>query len=311
MPPAARSAQQRSFALRFISGKYRGDEISLSPGDEVILGRASDVDVVLVEDMVSRRHARIGYDDGGLNVMDLGSTNGTFVNGEKIQGATPLTEGDRVLVGTNILRVLTEEGSGPRKKQDEPAASTGMTRTMAGSIAEIPLPDLLQLLGTSKKSGVLVVRSEADVGYVHLRRGDIVYAQIGDDAALPALKAIFRIIAWNTGSFELGQAEEFPTPPQEREISVTVQEVLMEGMRQMDELAALQDQLPDLEAQLSLARPLHTSFSRLNEDELEVLRLAHNLGDLASVLNATPLMDLDAAKVVLRLLREGFLHVAS
>ena len=44
--------------------------------------------MVLVEDMVSRRHARIAYErDDEIIIEDLGSTNGTFVNGEKIQSA--------------------------------------------------------------------------------------------------------------------------------------------------------------------------------------------------------------------------------
>ncbi|MEP6865841.1 MAG: FHA domain-containing protein, partial [Deltaproteobacteria bacterium] len=47
------------FALRFISGKYQGGEFPLRMNREIIIGRSSDLDMVLVEDMVSRRHAKI------------------------------------------------------------------------------------------------------------------------------------------------------------------------------------------------------------------------------------------------------------
>src|SRR6476659_8709993 len=93
------------FALKFISGKYQGGEFPLPDRGEVVIGRASDVGMVLVEDMVSRKHARLIVDGTRLGIIDLGSTNGTFVNGEKVQ-KMELKIGDRVLVGTNILKVV-------------------------------------------------------------------------------------------------------------------------------------------------------------------------------------------------------------
>ncbi len=105
------------------------------------MGRSSDLDMVLVEDMVSRRHARIACTEQSIVIEDLGSTNGTFVNGEKIKKTT-LKEGDRVLIGTSILKVVsTDPGAPPaRKRMDEPSLRSGQTRSMSGSIDEIPLP---------------------------------------------------------------------------------------------------------------------------------------------------------------------------
>jgi hypothetical protein len=81
------------FALRFISGKYQGGEFPLRVNREIIIGRSSDLDMVLVEDMVSRRHAKITTTDAEITIQDVGSTNGTFVNGEKIAGRARLSEG--------------------------------------------------------------------------------------------------------------------------------------------------------------------------------------------------------------------------
>ena len=80
-------------ALRFISGKYQGGEFPLEDNREIIVGRSSDLDMVMVEEMVSRRHARIQLVGGSVNIDDLGSTNGTFVNGERVTHAE-LQEGD-------------------------------------------------------------------------------------------------------------------------------------------------------------------------------------------------------------------------
>jgi predicted component of type VI protein secretion system len=92
------------FALRFISGKYQGGEFPVRLNREIIIGRSSDLDMVLVEDMVSRRHAKISSSENEVFIQDLGSTNGTFVNGEKIAGRARLSEGDRILLGTSIIR---------------------------------------------------------------------------------------------------------------------------------------------------------------------------------------------------------------
>src|SRR5215470_12608941 len=100
----------RSYVLRFISGKYQGGEFPIVNDKPIIVGRSSDLDMVLVEDMVSRKHARITMQQDQIWIEDLGSTNGTFVNGEKIKRAR-LKEGDRVLIGTSILKVIAGEGS--------------------------------------------------------------------------------------------------------------------------------------------------------------------------------------------------------
>src|SRR6187431_3444896 len=153
-------------ALRFISGKYQGGEFPLEENREIVIGRSSDLDMVLVEEMVSRRHARILLEDAVISIEDLGSTNGTFVNGEKIQKGV-LKEGDRILIGTSILKVVPASEGASREGLAEVAARRSRSQRapeeaprMSGSLEEIPLPDLLQLFGSSRKSGVLVVRSE-------------------------------------------------------------------------------------------------------------------------------------------------------
>lgn len=69
------------------------------------LGRSSGSDIVLKsDDFASGRHARLSRHGGLLYVEDTGSTNGTFVNGRKAVGATPLRPGDKVRVGSTTFR---------------------------------------------------------------------------------------------------------------------------------------------------------------------------------------------------------------
>src|SRR6202041_3845714 len=108
-PAPTISRGTRSYVLRFISGKYQGGEFPIVPEKQIVVGRSSDLDMVLVEDMVSRKHARIAMQSDQVWIEDFGSTNGTFVNGEKIKRAR-LKEGDRVLIGTSILKLIASDG---------------------------------------------------------------------------------------------------------------------------------------------------------------------------------------------------------
>ena len=306
--PPPLPGRRRSFALRFISGKYQGGEFPLLPSKEVVIGRSSDLEMVLVEDMVSRRHARIFWEGDSLAIEDFGSTNGTFVNGEKIKKSA-LKEGDRVLIGTSILKVVTTEGTAPTPvKQDlESVAAqrrTSQVRTMSGAIEEIPLPDLLQLLSTSKKNGVLVIRTEDDVGKIYLRKGALYWAIINDLDDVPPLKSLFRMLTWQKGLFDLDPPEEDTKP---NEIDISVPELLMEGLRQIDEFAAIRDQLPDLRAKIALPPLLLPPLKELKPEELEVIQLAHNYGTLEAVLNKSTSMDLETAEILAKLFKKNYL----
>jgi pSer/pThr/pTyr-binding forkhead associated (FHA) protein len=71
----------------------------------VTVGRAGDADLVLADELVSRHHARITPGGPGAVVEDLGSRNGTFVNGEAVHGPTPLTPGDQLQVGVTLVEL--------------------------------------------------------------------------------------------------------------------------------------------------------------------------------------------------------------
>jgi len=300
-------------ALRFISGKYQGGEYPLEDGRQIVIGRSSDLDMVLVEEMVSRRHAQISMNAGVISIEDLGSTNGTFVNGEKIQRAT-LREGDRVLVGTSILKVVSVpleeargEGSGAARR---PAATlqqrtmVGEAPRMTGNIEEIPLPDLLQLFGTSKKNGVLVIRTETLTGRIFLNQGLVAHAVIDGMPQLSAAKAAYRMLAWQSGVFEL----EPPAAEQPESLwNASVQSVLMEGFRQQDELNRLLDELPPLEHRLQLRTPLEAPLHELEPAHLDVLQLALNSSSIAALFDRTSVTDLETAETLKSLIKRGYL----
>lgn len=97
--PGAKRRRGRAF-LTVLSGREVGTTHRLGSGESMI-GRGADVDVQIVDEGVSRRHAKIVRDlDGTSKIIDLRSTNGTFVNGKRID-IEALREGDRIRIGAS------------------------------------------------------------------------------------------------------------------------------------------------------------------------------------------------------------------
>jgi hypothetical protein len=94
-----------SVSVAVVEGPGEGGERQIG-ADGVVVGREEGSAIVIADAEVSRRHARIRLDeDGGAVVDDLGSANGTFVNGERLRETRTLFDGDRITVGGATLEV--------------------------------------------------------------------------------------------------------------------------------------------------------------------------------------------------------------
>ena len=108
VPPAAQRAR-----LRIHSGFYEGLEWELDRPSTVI-GRGRNADLVLNEATISRAHALFGYEGVEAFVQDLGSTNGTLVNGAR-EHRKPLAHGDELRMGKLVLRVRRDASAAGSK----------------------------------------------------------------------------------------------------------------------------------------------------------------------------------------------------
>jgi hypothetical protein len=95
-PPPAPEPPAPTFSLSF-GGKGHALE-----KPRVVLGRSKEADVRVPDQNVSRRHAELRLEDGGYSIVDLGSTNGTIVNGKRVDRAR-LEEGDRITLGSTEI----------------------------------------------------------------------------------------------------------------------------------------------------------------------------------------------------------------
>ncbi|MEZ4458582.1 MAG: DUF4388 domain-containing protein [bacterium] len=112
---------------------------------------------------------------------------------------------------------------------------------------------MLQLFSTSKKSGVLVIHREHDLGKVYLREGRVIFAVINDDVEVSPYKAFYRVMGWTHGTFSL----EHPTDETfETEINESTEGLMMEGMRILDEIENLGGDVPSADDVLEVKAPL-------------------------------------------------------
>jgi len=99
--------------LRIISGNQSGHTRRLADGT-MSIGRSHDADMTLRDQAASRLHAEVALEDDRITIRDLGSSNGTKVNGKRIVQATELAAGDRITIADTDLILSDQRTSGPR-----------------------------------------------------------------------------------------------------------------------------------------------------------------------------------------------------
>ncbi|MDF1565201.1 MAG: FHA domain-containing protein [Deltaproteobacteria bacterium] len=145
MITAAPTAPQKTLRgkLTIIAGKEQGKVIELRDGSQT-MGRSKEADVCLLDIQVSRKHCELVADNNGVLLRDLGSGNGTMVNGRPIT-ETRLVHGDEVEIGDHVLRF---DEQGPIATALAPAVSpvsgrAGAPMAPAGSAAAGPMPSVV------------------------------------------------------------------------------------------------------------------------------------------------------------------------
>jgi len=124
------------FQLVITRGRSTNQVLRLAEGVTTV-GRQADCQLRIVSSQVSRRHCQLFEKGGQFLVKDLGSSNGTFVNGKKIQGQQVLEPGDELMVGQVTLRVAKVGVSPPVK----PAVGSGPSAADTAVVEAVSVAD--------------------------------------------------------------------------------------------------------------------------------------------------------------------------
>jgi hypothetical protein len=172
-----------------------------------------------------------------------------------------------------------------------------------GSLAELHLPDIIQLISVSGKTGVFHLTDNKLQGHIFLRDGAIVHAQIED---ITGEEAVYALAIWNRGDFrfEPGVATEFRT------ISKSNTNLLMEAARRLDEWRVLSKRIPstDLVPEF-VVLDNRAGQINLNTSEWLILSKIDGKRSIKAIAVASNLSVFDAAKILYDLITQGLIRL--
>jgi len=208
--------------------------LRVDPGSPVAIGRHPSCALAVPKSDISRRHAEVHFRDGHPWVRDLGSTNGTFVNGERIDGEQALRPGDRIEIGSSTITFCQIDAG-----QREAPGAIGEERTIVaerveareafqGRLDEIPPFAVLQMLELGANTGLLQVHGPSGTARVWFVAGQPVHAKT---EKLSGFDAAVTLVNTTQGEFR------FEPQPHDGEVTIraSVTDLLLEACRQHDE----------------------------------------------------------------------------
>ena len=167
------------------SGKNAGRAIAVKR-NKLLIGRAEDCDVRPLSDEVSRRHCEVNVGPAEVTAQDLGSRNGTFVNGEKIAEKTLLKDGDVLRIGLLELQVSIANPAAKAGSEDdvsrwlmadeEPAGMYDTTRT-------VPVAGVPPAASPQDSGSIHAGPTEGDTGSSFVSGIDPASSQVGEAPA--------------------------------------------------------------------------------------------------------------------------------
>lgn len=290
-------------------------KVRILPMEEVILGRDDECEVTLDEGPVSRTHAKVVYQDYQPALLDLGSTNGTFLNGKRVQRAF-LKHGDRIQVGANVFEVqigienasaeLASASDSQVKnlhsllaKSRDPEGASPQSSAISGRISEIRLTSLLQIIDSDRATGTLVVLNRGREGKLHIHQGAVRHATLGRSRGL---KALYRLMALDEGTFDFyvpGRSADYDT------VEGDLQKHLLEAMRQKDEVAVYRKHLPPADTRLVFTSEKALPLAKVPASVFEVMAAVGRDHTVGKVIEYCDLSDFEVCRVLLALLKHG------
>lgn len=161
-----------------------------------------------------------------------------------------------------------------------------------GSLKELPLPDIIQLVSVSGKTGKFTLTRDADRGFIFLKNGQMVHATIGD---LVGEEAIYSLAIWNHGEFQFSPGED----SDRQTITKSNTNLLMEAARRLDEWRVLSKKIPSVDyVPELLARENRHEQITLNPQEWMLITKINGHRSIVEIGRALNMPSFDVAKIL-------------
>ncbi|GAB4169246.1 MAG: hypothetical protein Tsb0017_21300 [Geothermobacteraceae bacterium] len=177
-------------------------------------------------------------------------------------------------------------------------------REVEGALEQISLVDLLQIFSLNRKDGLLTLHCDGQTGFISLLGGLVANARLGQ---MEGEKAFFRMLGWTRGSFRFDPE----TRESEPRISLPTDHLIMEGLRQQDELAARAEMLPKPESELVLRVPREHLPEGLRPATHEILLLLQYYRRVRDILDHSTRPDLEVLQILQVLIDKGLVEQAA
>jgi hypothetical protein len=173
--------------------------------------------------------------------------------------------------------------------------------TFQGSFDDVKLPDVIQLMSVSSRTGCFLLSSGDHNGRIYLEDGDIVHA-VHD--GLSGEEAIYTMAIWDKGEFrfELGITSE------EKTVTKRNTNILMEIARRLEEWRVLRKKVPSLDLIPELESLGHKKVS-FNTQEWHVLSKINGVNSITQIAGSTNLLPMDVAKLIYGLVASHLVHL--
>lgn len=314
-------AEQQGEPVRLFqsAGQDANRTLRVFPLHPAIIGRDPEAEIPVDESGVSRRHARVEHNHGTPWLIDLESTNGTFVNGKRVEKCK-LRDGDWIQIASAVFEVSVGrdaawEDADRRadteavrqaesmleqfRSRPEETAQVGAERlVLAGSIDKLNLSSLLQILESNATNGSLIIQSNGVAGRIYIEEGLPSHAELG---SARGKKALFRLLALTDGRFELVPARLRTYRPT---IQGPLESIIIDAAREYDEFIEYRKALPSDDATLEYTTKRTFVLDKLSPELLEVLAAIGRHQTVGAVIDECPLPDLYVCRVLLMLLNK-------
>jgi pSer/pThr/pTyr-binding forkhead associated (FHA) protein len=230
--------------------RYPEKPIQVSTKKPMTFGRTDDNDIVLHEARVSRKHAAIEYKKPYFVLIDLGSSNGTFLNNVKICApqSAALQNWDKIRIASAVFTArivekqseIMDEFKALRSRAQREVTEIINLKELwnqenqpgfAGDLAHLCPVELLQMVESGGKSGIISLQTQSGEGIFSICNGHIAFASFNGKSGE---EAVYDVLTQNKGTFTFTPQNIQTDNP---EITMSITFLLIEGCRRLDEAA--------------------------------------------------------------------------